>query len=328
MSTVSTTHAPGQSPADQPDNPYRYGWRYVCVRRPDGTETFDQVPLTLEDVLHPELGDFIVQTDSHDDDLAYLKSAFKLRLANDPRAAVTSDCLVDFNVPGIRPLGPDIAVFFEVKRHRDWDIVNVAAEGLRTALVLEVTSPATRLNDVEIKFDYYHRARVPVYVIADARIDRQGNRRLTLAAYQYQAEGYDKIASDPNGRIWLDAIGLWLGVVPREVAGGDRLACYGSATGAEIGDYLAVARAAALARAEADAEAARADAEAARADAEASRADNESRARSTAEAKVKTEATRADIEAQARSTAEARASAAEARAAALEARIRELESPP
>ena len=59
MSTVSKSRPP-RSPG--PD-PYRYGWRYVRVVAPDGSETFDQVPLTLEDVLFPQVGDFIVQTD-------------------------------------------------------------------------------------------------------------------------------------------------------------------------------------------------------------------------------------------------------------------------
>jgi hypothetical protein len=44
----------------------------VRVPKPDGTEALEQVPLTLEDVLHPELGDTIVQTDAHDSDRAYL----------------------------------------------------------------------------------------------------------------------------------------------------------------------------------------------------------------------------------------------------------------
>jgi colicin import membrane protein len=66
MSLVSTAglRVP-PSPDPEPD-PYRYGWRYVTVAGPDGTETIDQIPLTLEDVLFPEVGDFIVQTDAHD----------------------------------------------------------------------------------------------------------------------------------------------------------------------------------------------------------------------------------------------------------------------
>ncbi len=58
MSTVSTSRPPTRPPDDA--DPFRYGWRYVSVRGPDGTETLDQVPLTLEDVLFPETGDFIV----------------------------------------------------------------------------------------------------------------------------------------------------------------------------------------------------------------------------------------------------------------------------
>ena len=71
MSTVSRPKPP-KSPPPEPD-PFRYGWRYVRVEHPDGTVSFDQIPLTLEDVLHPEVGDFIVQTDGRDSDLNYLK---------------------------------------------------------------------------------------------------------------------------------------------------------------------------------------------------------------------------------------------------------------
>jgi hypothetical protein len=34
-----------------PTDPYRYGWRDVRVVAPDGTETFDQVPLALVGIL-------------------------------------------------------------------------------------------------------------------------------------------------------------------------------------------------------------------------------------------------------------------------------------
>ncbi len=60
MSTVSTSR-PAKRPPDEPD-PFRYGWRYVTVRGSDGKATIDQISLTLEDVLFPETGDFIVQT--------------------------------------------------------------------------------------------------------------------------------------------------------------------------------------------------------------------------------------------------------------------------
>lgn len=163
MSTVSTTHTPEPPATGLGDDPFRYGWRYVRVQQPDGTETFDQIPLTLEDVLHPEVGDFIVQTDAHDDDAAYLKSVFRSRLAGVPHVAVISDCLVDWNLPGIKPLGPDDAVFFDVTERQNWATLDVAAEGATPALVVEVTSRGTRSNDFGPKFDYYHRAGAGVH---------------------------------------------------------------------------------------------------------------------------------------------------------------------
>ena len=56
MSSVSKSRPP-RAKAD----PFRYGWRYVRVKGPDGTVTEEQVPLTEEDVLFPKFGDYIVQ---------------------------------------------------------------------------------------------------------------------------------------------------------------------------------------------------------------------------------------------------------------------------
>ena len=127
MSTVSKPPK-SRSTRTEPD-PYRYGWRYVHITRPDGTEDFDQVPLTLEDVLHPEEGDVILQSDPHDKELAYLRTLFETRLKGDPRAVVLSDCLVDWNLPGIKPFVPDLVVFLDVRRKTIWSSFDVAAEG-------------------------------------------------------------------------------------------------------------------------------------------------------------------------------------------------------
>jgi Uma2 family endonuclease len=240
MSTVSTTRPPKPSPDDA--DPFRYGWRYVRIPQPDGTESLEQVPLTVEDVLFPEIGDFLVQTDPHDNDLNYLKDVFKSRLAADPRAAVVSDCRVDWNLSGIKPLAPDVAVFFKVKRHRPWRTLDVKAEGVTPVLVVEVTSPETRTNDVDVKVDYYDRAKVPLYVIADAIQDDGEQRRLTLIGYRRTRRGYRKIEPDARGWIWLAPVRLWLGVVPDPRLGYDRLACFDE-TGKELGDYTAVTQA-------------------------------------------------------------------------------------
>ena len=283
MSTVSTSR-PAKRPPDESD-PFQYGWRYVTVRGPDGRDTIDQIPLTLEDVLFPETGDFIVQTDLHDTDTSYLKYVFNARLAHNAEAVAVSDCRVDWNVPGVRPLGPDVAVFFGVKRRKDWATLNVAAERARPALVVEVTSTSTRGNDVNIKPDYYYRAGVPLYVIADVLEESDDARRLELIGYRQGPEGYERVAPNERGWIWLEPLELWLGIVKDPQLGCDRLACFDAKTGEEIGDYSAVA-----AKAQAEAAARRkAEEKAQLAEEKAQLAEERARAETAARQKAETE---------------------------------------
>lgn len=286
MSTVSRRS--GKKPPATPPkhDPYRYGWRYVRVKQPDGTEAFDQVPLTLEDVLHPEVGDFIVETDAHDSDRVYLKDVFKARAAGILEAVVLGNCRVDWNLPGVRPLGPDIAVFVGVKRYIDWETFDVAAEGARPLLVVEITSRATRKNDLGIKLHFYHQAKVPLYLIADV-VGRGAKRRLKLIGYEYAAKEYKPIAPDEKGRIYLEPLRLWMGTRRDPQGGYDRLVCFDADTGQELGDYAAVIEAAekAVDHARAAERQARAEARA-RVQAEA-RAEAEAQARAQAEARVR-----------------------------------------
>ena len=216
LSTVSKHPAPRSVPAPLEPDLYRYGFRFARFTNPDSTETVEQVPLTLENVLHPEDGDYIVETDAHDSDRAYLKEAFKVRLDHDRTAVVLSDCLVDWNLPRVKPLCPDIAVFFGVKRHIDWSILNVAREGARPALVIEITSPSTRSNDVVTKVDYYHSARVPLYIIADVLEGDEKERPIELIGYRRTPTRYKRIKPDDRGWIWLGPLRLWLGLTRRD----------------------------------------------------------------------------------------------------------------
>ncbi len=312
MSTVSTSgvHVPS---GPEPD-PFRYGWRYVKRVGPDGEETLDQIPLSLEDVLFPEMGDFIVQTDAHNSDLTYLRDVFKARLAGQATTVVVSDCRVDWNLPGVRPLGSDIAVFADVERHRDWATLDVAAAGAHPLLVVEVTSRDTRHNDVGKKVDFYYRAGVPLYVIADVLEEDDFERRLELIVYRHTPDGYERIKPDERGWIWLEPIGVWLGIAPEARLGYDRLACFDPATGEEIGNYTAISQALE------DAETRAAEiSQALEAEAHA-RADAETRAAEISQA--------LEAEAQARADAEARAALAEARIRSLEAELKRLGNGP
>jgi hypothetical protein len=61
---MQPAHKPAGPPPD--DEPFRYGWREVHVARPDGTLDLERLPLTLEDLLHPEEGDHALHSLAHD----------------------------------------------------------------------------------------------------------------------------------------------------------------------------------------------------------------------------------------------------------------------
>jgi Uma2 family endonuclease len=345
--TQTTAHRP-PAPDTPPDaDPFRYGWRLVPRPTPDNPHNLEQVPLTLEDVLHPETGDFIVHSDRHETDRMYLTAVLRARLEPAGIAIVLSDVRIAWDLPDLRPHGPDVMVIPGVAERQDWSTFDVAVEGARPALIIEITSPETRANDLEIKVDHYARAGVAQYVIVDDARRRGGKRRLRLLDYRLEAGAYRLHAPDAAGRVHLVIANLWLGVE------GDHVVCYDE-RGAAFGEYATVVRQAAEAAERAQREAERAQREAERAQREAEARAAEAQARQEAEALAKRETEARAAEAQARQEAEAlakretEARAAEARArqeaeararreaerarreaeerAALEARLRDLEA--
>ncbi len=297
MSTISKRSP--QSASRNRQNPPRsdhaslaYGWRYAPRPGRNGRTQWERIPLTLEDVLHPQEGDVLVPGDPHADDCTYLRYVAKDRNADDDSVVVLTDCDIYWDIPELKNHRPDLAVIFGVKRRRDWPSFDVKKEKVRPKLIVEVASPQTRVVDVEDKVIEYARARVPHYVIADVD-EATGRRRLTLKAYRLKGRrrAYEPVKVNERGWAWLEPLGLWLGVKVNPDTGGDRLALFDPETGLEIADYTAIRRAR--------------DAADARADAAEDRADAETQARTDAEA-------RADAEAQARADAETRLRQAEA----------------
>ena len=274
MSTVRNPKGLGLVPRK---DPFRYGWRYVRRLRPDGTEEFEHVPLTLEDVLHPQEGDFHLLTDEHSDDCAYLKYALRKQLAG--KAMVLSDHRIAWDKPGLKPHGADIAVIFGVrKRKRPGATFYVSAEGARPRLIIGVTSPGTRKNDVVTKVKEYYRADVPLYVIVDVRYRRGRRTHIELIGYRRGPSAYQRMALDERGWLWLAELGVWIGIEGTRVICCDR-------RGQKILDYaeLADARDAEIkARQAAEAQAKAAERRAKRAEA---RAKKETQEREALEAK-------------------------------------------
>jgi len=256
MSTVQERRSPPPSESVNV-NPFPYGWREVRVETPDGGFRFEQVPLTLEDELHPQEGDYTVSSHAHGLDCTYLYYTLGAQVSSDPHTVVIEDMEVFWDVPGVKQHRPDIAVIPRVRHKKNWPTFSVVAEGTRPALIIEVVSPSTRINDVEKKVDQYARVKVAHYVIADVW-ESDGRRHVGLIDYRLGSGGdYERQPLDPRGRVRLDEVGgLWLGVVENPELDGDRLALFDPATDEEIGDYnqlrhLIAVQAVALAEAEA-----------------------------------------------------------------------------
>jgi colicin import membrane protein len=250
-----------KTPLSGVDDPFRYGWRYVHVTRPDGTRGTEQVPLSLEDTLHPEEGDFIVDNMAHHEDASYLYYVFQAHFASRPDVITVSDCRVDWQRGGVRPHGPDLAVIAGIPADLDRasGTIHIRDLGAQPLLVIEITSPDRPDNDLVIKVDHYYRAGVPFYAVVDGRID--GNERhITLLGYKPGSRAYEPVATDERGWLWLETVKLWL--APEE----GQVRCY-DATGNRFEPYARTFTEHQQAEKRAEAEKMRADAEKARAEA-------------------------------------------------------------
>ena len=246
--TRTTVHPPPASETARADDPFRYGWRFVRRPTPDDPNNLEQVPLTLEDVLHPEVGDFIVHSDRHETDRMYLTAVLRARLEGSGAAIVLSDVRIAWDLPDLRAHGPDVMVIPGIAERRDWSTFEVAVEGARPALIIEITSPETRENDLERKVEHYARAGVGQYVIVDD-VRRGGVRRVRLLDYRLEGGRYRLRPPDGEGRVHLEIADVWLGVE------GDHVVCYDE-RGEAFGDYATVVRQAAAAEEQARREAA------------------------------------------------------------------------
>lgn len=236
---MATTQVEVLVPGDGAD-PFRYGWREVEHRQADGSVTWERVPLTLLDVLHPREGDFVVQGDGHARRCNYLYDVLRASFAGDPTAVILHDTLVDWGVPGLRPHAPDLTVLLGVRTRQDWGIFDVPAEGARPVLVIEVASPHTASLDRSIKLEQYDLAGVPFYVIVDT-VMRLGTPELRLRGHELGSAGYGPLAQDERGWLWLAPARIWLGLHDGEIA------CF-DAAGQPLGDYETLAAALAAER--------------------------------------------------------------------------------
>jgi colicin import membrane protein len=293
---MSTIIEPQASPPPEKEDPWRYGWRYVRRVGPDGTEYIEEVPLRQEDLLFPEESDFVVNTTAHNRDRAYLKSILEAWGLGQEGALVAEDLRVDFGVPGLRPLGPDVVVFAGLNAEWDHDrgTFPVSEFGARTLLTIEVASPDTRRNDFGVKVDFYRRAGTAFYAIVDRHETRRG---LDLRLFGFRADPnapnhYSPAPVDERGRLWLEPVRLWLAVE------GGRAVLYDEEGERMLDRNEAMERVAIEKEAQQEAEQARQEAEQARQEAEQARQDAEQRAAAETEARRAAEVRYRELEAE------------------------------
>ncbi|NJN67404.1 MAG: Uma2 family endonuclease [Chloroflexaceae bacterium] len=203
---------------------FRYGWRYVC-HVSNGVEEWERVPLTEDDVLHPQEEDHVGQNDRHYRICHYLYTVLRARVERMAGGLVLHDMLVEWGVPGLKAHAPDVVVFAGVWERPQGGTFDLPQSGGRPLLAMEVTSPSTRHLDVasrqpdntKTRFLHYAWAKIPLYIIVDEA--RRGSRQAPrILGYELTEEGYQPLPLDARGWLWVEPVGLWLGPVGERVA--------------------------------------------------------------------------------------------------------------
>jgi Uma2 family endonuclease len=211
--------SPSSSPTTKSDRATELaecGWRTVISHQPDGTTTYDKVPLTPEEFLHPQEDYRLPNSTFHDDIAGQAKDILTRRYANDSTTGVFRDLLIEpstslrlkWDIPGQKDLCPDTFVAFGIRnKEQNRSKFIVADEGVRPCFVLEVVSPRYRKEDREIKVIEYARNRVQEYVIIDRRTQR-GQAIEEVLGYRLVEGLYQPITPDEEGRIRCDTVGV------------------------------------------------------------------------------------------------------------------------
>ena len=190
---------------------FPYGWREERTQLPNGNWIWQRIPLTLYDALHPQEDDVLMPNHEHEQLRTYLTNVIMAQVVDDPTAVILSDTNVKWDVIEIAPHRPDLALIFGVRKKQNWGTFDVAEEGTRPSLIIEITSPKTRHLDFEEKYLQYEQVGVPFYAIIDLQRSKHKVVR-TLYGYRLTPEGYIPIPLNERGWLWLEPVSVWLAI--------------------------------------------------------------------------------------------------------------------
>ncbi len=196
-----------------------HGAVFRPVEKPNGELIIEQLPLTLDVLLDPRIGDEMTQNRPHERFLGPLADMLERFLERQDGVAVFSDLLIRWKQLGERDVSPDLYVVKGVRdREAIEDSFDPVAEGVSPCLVFEVVSQSTRsvkAKDEEENPPLFAKMGVEdlvlLYPPRPAR--KKKERKLRLDAKRLDATGrYRTNRPGPSGWILLDSVGLRLKV--------------------------------------------------------------------------------------------------------------------
>jgi Uma2 family endonuclease len=198
------------------DDPFFYGSRWISVRLPDGRIVDQEIPLTPDDLLDPQLGDQVTQGDRHFELMTWLFRLLKSHFDSREDIKVTGDLKMIWGIPKLSEPSPDVAIIPKIRdKHKERESFSVQQEGTRPCLIIEVVSSKdaeTRRNDYEKKVEIYERAGIPEYLICDPPT-RFTKDRLLLTGYYLGRDGkYRRIEPDERGFFHSETTDLLFGI--------------------------------------------------------------------------------------------------------------------
>lgn len=197
-------------------DPFPYGWRIRHVRLPSGEVAEQQIPLTPEDLLDPQLGDVVVQGTKHYRETHDVGGPIWNHFRPREDVLVASDLKMLWGIPDLPEPAPDVAVIFGVRdRDADRESFDCVREGTRPSLVIEVVSAKdakVRRNDYEHKVKIYEEVGILEYILLDPPT-RFTKGRCLLTGYRLGADRkYRPIQLDAQGFLLSETTQLRFGV--------------------------------------------------------------------------------------------------------------------
>ncbi len=212
MTAVKQTKLPEQTSPQPTAVDWTGGWRYERIQLADGKEDLVRIPLTDEEILHPQEGYVMPERTYHEAICRDLSDMLLVRYQNQVAMAVFHDLIFEWDKPDIKDHAPDIAVVPHVRdRDADRGKFVVAEEGTRPLLIIEVVSPKTRTNDRSTKVKQYAHAGVQEYLYID-HWTRKGQEIWEVVGFRLEEGHYVPLVPDEDGAVYCQSVGLRIGI--------------------------------------------------------------------------------------------------------------------